>query len=115
VLTNLISNAIDAMPNGGQLLLEIDAQDHDAHIKVGDTGHGIRPEAMSEIFKPFFTTKGEKGLGVGLWVSRSIVHKLGGSIEVRSSIEAEHHGTWFTVCLPLAGSEPRMGEQRLAS
>ncbi len=67
-----------------------------------DTGSGIDPEKMDEIFEPFVTTKGEKGLGIGLWISRNIVEKLGGTIHVRSSVDKTDHGTHFTICLPAA-------------
>ena len=75
VITNLISNAIHAMPNGGTLRLETRVHAPSVEIRVGDTGGGIRPENLEAIFKPFFTTKGERGLGVGLWVSRRIIEK----------------------------------------
>jgi PAS domain S-box-containing protein len=112
VLTNLIANAIDAMPGGGRLFLETEARSGGVHIRVGDTGHGIPQEMLVEVFKPFFTTKGEKGLGVGLWVSHSIVQKLGGSIDVTSSTDSQSHGTWFSIAIPAAASEPTVGEKR---
>ncbi|MGA2989616.1 MAG: PAS domain S-box protein [Candidatus Korobacteraceae bacterium] len=116
VLTNLISNAIDAMPGGGHLFLEVEGSGADVRIKVGDTGQGIPKETIAQVFKPFFTTKGEKGLGVGLWVSRSIVEKLGGTIAVASSTDPETHGAWFSVTLPAAAtSAEKMDERRMAS
>jgi PAS domain S-box-containing protein len=115
VVTNLISNAIDAMPDGGHLRLETRIQQSTVQIGVGDTGHGIRPENLQEIFKPFFTTKGERGLGVGLWVSRRIIEKLGGTIEVDTSTRPENHGTRFSINLPLANTETRTQQQRIAS
>jgi signal transduction histidine kinase len=59
------------------------------------------------------TTKGEKGLGIGLWISRNIVEKMGGSIQVRSSTSEAGHGTNFTICLPMA--LPTRGSIRLVS
>jgi two-component system, NtrC family, sensor kinase len=115
VINNLISNSIDAMPNGGHLYLETRIHESNLQIRVGDTGHGIRAESLKEIFRPFFTTKGESGLGVGLWVSHRIIDKLGGKIEVSSSTLSENHGTWFAITLPLANSEQRHEQQRLAS
>jgi protein-histidine pros-kinase len=115
VITNIISNAIDAMPNGGSLRLETRVHTPSVEIRVGDTGGGIGPENLEAIFKPFFTTKGEKGLGVGLWVSRRIIEKLGGTIAVDSSTQPEDHGTWFSITLPLAISEARSQQERLAS
>jgi PAS domain S-box-containing protein len=104
VFTNLISNAIDAMPQGGCLDLEVFLDGQDVKLIFSDTGSGINPEKLDEIFEPFVTTKGEKGLGIGLWISRNIVEKLGGTIRVRSSIEQNDHGTHFTICLPAAQS-----------
>jgi two-component system, NtrC family, sensor kinase len=102
VFTNLISNAIDAMPQGGSLSLEVFSQGQDVKLIFSDTGSGIEAEKLEEIFEPFVTTKGEKGLGIGLWISRSIVEKSGGTIQVHSSIAEAGHGTQFTICLPEA-------------
>jgi PAS domain S-box-containing protein len=102
VFTNLISNAIDAMPQGGSLSLEVFAEGQDVKLIFSDTGTGIKPEKLEEIFEPFVTTKGEKGLGIGLWISHNIVEKLGGTIHVRSTIAENGHGTHFTICLPAA-------------
>ena len=115
VVNNLISNSIDAMPDGGLLYLETRVHEPNLQIRVGDTGHGIRSEYLDEIFKPFFTTKGERGLGVGLWVSHRIIEKLGGTIEVNSSTRPENHGTWFDITLPLANSEKDYEQERIAS
>jgi signal transduction histidine kinase len=102
VFTNLVSNAIDAMPHGGSLELEIARDGQDVKLIFADTGAGIPADKLDEIFDPFVTTKGEKGLGIGLWISRSIVEKSGGHIEVQSSVEGERHGTRFTITLPAA-------------
>jgi PAS domain S-box-containing protein len=102
VFTNLISNAIDAMPQGGSLNLEVFSEGQDVKLIFSDTGTGIAPENLDEIFEPFVTTKGEKGLGIGLWISRNIVEKLGGTIHVRSTTSETGHGTHFTICLPAA-------------
>jgi PAS domain S-box-containing protein len=102
VFTNLISNAIDAMPQGGSLNLEVFTEGQDVKLIFSDTGTGIRPEKLEEIFEPFVTTKGEKGLGIGLWISHNIVEKLGGTIHVRSTTSGDSHGTSFTICLPTA-------------
>jgi signal transduction histidine kinase len=100
VFTNLISNSIDAMPHGGTLELEVFSDAQDVKLVFSDTGTGIKTEKMGEIFEPFVTTKGEKGLGIGLWISRNIVEKIGGAIHVRSSTAETDHGTHFTICLP---------------
>lgn len=109
VFTNLIANAIDAMSSGGQLRLGISAHGNGVMITVADTGHGIASEHLGKIYEPFFTTKGERGTGVGLWVIRGILQKLGGSIEVTSSTEVGRSGTCFTVRLPASASERAAG------
>lgn len=99
VFANLVSNAIDAMSSGGELRLSVKDMDSQVKIEVSDTGHGIPSEKLAEIFEPFFTTKGEKGLGIGLWVSRNIIQKMGGDINVSSQAG---EGTQFTLTLPSA-------------
>ena len=101
VWTNLLDNALDAMPHGGTLTLTTrpDGPDH-VCVEVADTGTGIPPEVVRRIFEPFFTTKGVgEGTGLGLDVARRIVEGThGGSLNVRSTVGA---GTTFTVRLPL--------------
>jgi signal transduction histidine kinase len=104
VFTNLISNAIDAMPEGGSLSLKVFAEGQDVKLIFSDTGSGIKAEKLKEIFEPFVSTKGEKGLGIGLWISQNIVEKLGGTIHVRSTTAKVGHGTHFTICLPATES-----------
>jgi len=108
VFTNLISNAFDIMPNGGRLSLSVQQQGSYVDISVGDNGPGISPDNLKQIFEPFFTTKGEKGLGLGLWISRNIVKKMRGTLEVTSSVSSEDHGTCFTVTLPLYRGEGKV-------
>jgi PAS domain S-box-containing protein len=100
VFTNLITNAIDAMGEQGQLSLSIETlPDHEVAVRVADTGCGIPADNLNTIFDPFFTTKGEKGTGIGLWVTKSILEKVGGRIEVVSSTTGEK-GTCFSIFLP---------------
>ena len=113
VFTNLISNAIDAMPHGGTLKLEVVQEKQDVKLLFCDDGTGIKPETLQGIFEPFVTTKGEKGLGIGLWISRTLVEKLGGTIQVTSSTEGEGHGSQFTIRLPMV--EPARTGMRLVS
>jgi len=98
VFLNLVLNAIDAMPEGGRLrvsLLRSDAPPA-VSIRFTDNGRGIPPEALARLFDPFYSTKPE-GLGLGLFISQSIVQQHGGQIDVHSEVGA---GTTFTVWLP---------------
>jgi signal transduction histidine kinase len=103
VLLNLVSNALDAMPEGGQVSLRtrpvIAAQGTvSVQVQIADTGLGISPEDLRRIFDPFFTTKGPgQGTGLGLVICQRIVKAHKGSIEVRSE---KGQGTTFLVTLP---------------
>jgi PAS domain S-box-containing protein len=110
VLNNLIANAIDAMRQGGRLLIRAhDAREHSGNghrregirITIADTGHGMTPEVKSRIFEPFYTTKDLKGTGLGLWISAGIVQRHQGRLLVRSSTHPQHQGTIFGLFLPL--------------
>jgi PAS domain S-box-containing protein len=100
VIANLLSNAVDEMEPYGVLGIEVRADGDEVRISVSDTGGGIPRAMLERIFEPFFTTKKERGTGLGLWVSKSIVEKHGGRLEVSSSQGAEDHGTSFSVTLP---------------
>lgn len=107
VISNLISNAIDAMaPSGGRLLLRSrEATDHRSGkqvlvITVADTGPGMSADTARRAFEPFFTTKGLGGTGLGLWISKEILARHEGSIALRSSQARLASGTVFTVSLP---------------
>ncbi len=103
VCTNLIINAIQAMPEGGTLTIRTSADNANVKVEVQDTGVGISPENMRKLFTPFFTTKREvKGVGLGLAVSYGIIQRHNGRIEVQSK---EGEGTTFTVYLPLRHEE----------
>jgi PAS domain S-box-containing protein len=100
VFTNLITNAIDAIGQNGKLSVSIEnAEQEQVMVKVCDTGCGIPQENLKVIFEPFFSTKGEQGTGIGLWVIKGIVEKLGGRIEVESSTTGDT-GTCFSIFLP---------------
>ncbi len=100
VFTNLITNAIDAIGQKGRLSLVIQpAAEHQVVVRVRDSGCGIPAENLEVIFQPFFSTKGEQGTGIGLWVIKGIVEKLHGRVEVESSTEGET-GTTFSIFLP---------------
>jgi PAS domain S-box-containing protein len=105
VCTNLILNAIQAMPQGGKLTLRTGVSNGDLKIEVQDTGCGISPKNMRKLFTPFFTTKQEvKGVGLGLAISYGIIQRHHGRIEVKSK---EGEGTTFTIYLPLSHEETR--------
>src|SRR5579871_1534544 len=84
VLTNLIFNAVDAMPQGGRLTLRTWSTDTDLYVSVQDTGVGMSDSTRRRLFEPFFTTKGERGTGLGLSVTFGIVQRYGGEITVQS-------------------------------
>ena len=99
VFTNLIANAIEAMPDGGKLTLRSSISDSQVRIEVQDTGCGICSENMRKLFTPFFTTKSEvKGVGLGLAVAHGIIQRHRGKIEVQSK---EGEGAIFTIYLPV--------------
>ncbi len=111
VFSNLISNAIDAMPSGGLLTVRVSKAHRrtcgmqGVRVTVADTGSGIQPQHRRRIFEPFFTTKSDVGTGLGLWISRTIVEKHGGAINVRSRTKTGSTGTVFSVVLPQAGPQ----------
>ncbi len=112
VLVNMVFNAVDAMPEGGQLTLAAEDIDDAVVISVGDTGMGMAPEVKSRIFDPFFTTKGKAGMGLGLAVSFGIIRRHEGSVEVDSEIG---RGTKFRISLPIANiaDEPAVPQPEL--
>jgi signal transduction histidine kinase len=111
VLLNLLHNAIQAMPTGGQLDVSTRQAERDgrlwAVLAVSDTGEGISPDNLERIFEPFFTTRpAGKGTGLGLSVSYGIVTEHQGLLEVESSLG---EGSCFTVWLPVEKEEPADG------
>jgi signal transduction histidine kinase len=110
VLSNLVANAIDSMRSGGRLLLRAQRGTDwrtgrtGLKITVADTGHGMDTRTRSRIFQPFYTTKGEHGTGLGLWISKEIVDRDGGVLRLRTRPaargEAVQSGTVFTFFLP---------------
>ena len=124
VLSNLVGNAMDAVPDGGAIRVHAFPSRDWRHpwqpgvrISVCDNGHGIRPQHLGSIFEPFFTTKGDKGTGLGLWVSHGIMQKYGGNIHVHSSARPGHSGTCFSVFFPYAAlvKSPRKPVRRAKS
>jgi signal transduction histidine kinase len=97
VLINVITNAVQAMPEGGKLTISTRERKRFLELDVTDTGSGITNETKGKIFEPLFTTKA-KGIGLGLAVSKSIIDRHGGQIEAKST---EGKGTTFTIKLLL--------------
>lgn len=95
-LGNIVQNAVDAMPDGGILVVTAEASEGEAVITVRDTGHGIAQENIKKVFLPFFTTR-EKGVGMGLALAHKIIIAHGGRIDVES---VDGRGTEFTMTLP---------------
>lgn len=99
VFVNLIRNAIDAIEGEGQITIRTRAEGARNLAEVSDTGTGMSDEVQEKIFRPLFTTKGERGTGLGLATCYAIVRRHGGDIEVKSALG---EGTTFTVGLPVA-------------
>jgi PAS domain S-box-containing protein len=111
VFTNLITNAAEAAGPGGrvQVLLEASSPADGvpgATVTITDSGPGVPEGNQAKLFQPFFTTKGEQGTGLGLWVSQGIVEKHGGKIELTNSTDPALHGAAVRVSLPALGPTP---------
>jgi signal transduction histidine kinase len=111
VFANLLSNALDAMQDGGSLRIRIrlatgSADQRGVRVSVADTGAGIPRDLMRRIFEPFVSTKAATGTGLGLWVTHGIVQRHKGRIRVRSrtlSAPGTATGTVFSMFFPLSG------------
>lgn len=103
MLLNLAMNAIQATPEGGQLIWKVCALDGQVAISIRDFGRGIPPGIVGRVFDPFFTTR-ESGLGLGLTVARQIAVAHGGSIQVETIVD---RGASISVLLPLNPPSPR--------
>ena len=117
VFLNLVTNAIEATPNRGKLRIHIfpsrqwqKEEVRGVRVVIADNGPGISPEHRSKLFRPFFTTKGEQGTGLGLWVSQEIVRKHQGELRLRSSTRLGRSGTCFSVFLPMELPEAKREE-----
>lgn len=114
VFTNLINNAAEAAGAGGRVQVRLTAKpeglepstlrdgrkpEPGALIEISDTGPGIAPDVQQHLFQPFFTTKGERGTGLGLWVCQGIIRKHGGILELASRVDGPKHGTVASVFL----------------
>jgi two-component system sensor histidine kinase AtoS len=96
VFLNLVKNAVQAMPNGGKLMVTTKETKDFVEIALADTGVGIPEESMSKLFTPLFTTKA-KGIGMGLAICKKIVEEHEGTIDFKSKVG---EGTTFTIKLP---------------
>lgn len=104
-LTNLIFNATDAMPEGGRITLRTQARPESGEVcvEISDTGTGMSEDTRSRCLEPFFTTKGQKGTGMGLAMVYGIIRRHSGMIEVDSKLG---EGTTFRILLPIGGPSP---------
>ena len=108
VFINIILNAMDAMPGGGTLKIELSEEDKEAIVKIEDTGTGISNQHLPHIFDPFFTTKGiGKGTGLGLSISYAIIKEHEGHITVKSE---RKKGSLFTIYIPRDLDERKMNK-----
>jgi signal transduction histidine kinase len=113
VLTNLISNALDAVPEKRGVVTvsgRFDLSLHEATLSVSDNGPGIATERLEQIFEPFNSTKGARGTGLGLAVSRKLVEEHGGRLHVRST---PGRGTTFSIVLPTDRGDADAADTRL--
>ena len=104
VISNLITNAMYAMPLGGTLTASVEeATEFDRHgllLSIEDTGEGIPAGNIQKIFEPFFTTRRAVGTGIGLWVAKQFIEGHKGRIGVQSSVDSASHGTRMSIFLP---------------
>jgi signal transduction histidine kinase len=112
VFSNLLSNSLDAVDQKGTIELRlsrstcVNSRQQRIRVTIADNGKGINAITLPRIFEPLFTTKESTGSGLGLWVCKQLIDKHHGSIRMRSSTDAGHRGTVFSVLLP-ADAEPR--------
>jgi signal transduction histidine kinase len=119
VLANLVGNAMDALPEGGRIVLRtVASRDWRSgrsgiSVTVADNGTGMKEETLRHIFEPFFSTKGITGTGLGLWISHEIAVKHRGTLRVRSRAVTPGvpGGTVFRLFIPTQ-SEPSSSQQR---
>jgi PAS domain S-box-containing protein len=122
ILSNLLANGLDACPRGATIRIEANSASDPRNptrsgvrISVADSGCGISRDHLKHIFEPFFTTKTDTGTGLGLWVSRELVEKHGGSLRVRSSTIDGRSGTVFSIFLPVQGGRSHVAPDTLVA
>jgi signal transduction histidine kinase len=101
VFSNLIGNAVEALPVQGTLAIRARCTYREAHILIADNGHGIPAAIRPRIFEPFFTTKKERGTGLGLAITKAIVERHRGQIRSWTTTRTGRSGTAFRISLPL--------------
>ena len=104
VLSNLVANAVDALPENGTLHVRVRRTGDEVRVTVADNGPGIPAENCQKIFRPFFTTKIGRGTGLGLALSKKIVDRYRGRIRVRSSTRGGKSGTVFRISVPISSA-----------
>jgi PAS domain S-box-containing protein len=116
VFSNIITNAIDAMSQGGALHISIrtvrGSTGDGIQAIIRDQGTGISQKYLEKIYDPFFTTKGDLGTGIGLWVAKQLIEKRGGRISIASNTQAGNSGTSVTIFLPFVDPVERLSGQR---
>jgi signal transduction histidine kinase len=110
VMANLISNAVQAVAVGGQIILSARDDGDMTEIKIQDNGHGMNDEVLRHLFEPFYSTKGDLGNGLGLYISHEIVERHGGSLIVQSQVGT---GTEIRVRLPAQFRSGSIGEHQV--
>ena len=117
VFSNLIANAIEACPPDGSLWIRVrpagmDGDKKGVRITIADNGTGMEPSVLRKIGRPFLTTKGHHGTGLGLWVTMSILARYGARLRVRSTTRPGRHGTVFSILMP-AEARPQGNREEL--
>jgi signal transduction histidine kinase len=122
MLSNLMSNALDAVLEDGTISLRISASQDwrdgprpGVRMTVFDNGKGFNSKAIDQAFFPFFTTKADTGTGLGLWVVRQLAEKYHGHITIRSSQAASRHGTAVSIFLPRQSQQVIDADRRLTN
>jgi PAS domain S-box-containing protein len=114
VFCNLLTNSLDAVGASGSIRIRVSCHagegSRQVRVSVADNGSGIQPSDLSRLYEPFFTTKKASGTGLGLWVSKQLIEKHGGRIQVHSSVRGPRTGTVFSLLLPAAASQERQAK-----
>ncbi len=97
-LINIIKNGIEAMPNGGEMMIQSSIENNKIKLSICDTGVGLTKDQVQKLGQPYFSTKGDKGTGLGLMVTFNIIQSFGGRVSVESEV---NKGTCFVITLPL--------------